>query len=115
MCTTPKETCLRSFFLKVFFLPFFSGTAAPPAAAGFAIKSVLGRSSLVVRYVAITCTTGFGRRPTANDRFMFLPPLSSGLRPFPCAGPCGFAHWCACAVRGPAGSGDGGSRDRNRF
>src|SRR5438552_13095906 len=68
MCTTPNDTCLRSFFLKVFFLPFFSGAAAPPAAAGFAIKSVLGRSSLVVRYVAITCTTGFGQRPTANDR-----------------------------------------------
>jgi hypothetical protein len=29
---------LRSFFLKVFFLPFFSGVApVPPAAAGFAI------------------------------------------------------------------------------
>src|SRR5216683_2446822 len=41
MCTTPNETCLRSFFLKVFFLPFFSGAAAaPPAAAGFAISSV---------------------------------------------------------------------------
>src|SRR5712672_3302045 len=40
MCTTPNETCLRSFFLKVFFLPFFSGAAAPPAAAGFAIVSV---------------------------------------------------------------------------
>jgi hypothetical protein len=31
---------LRSFFLKVFFLPFFSGAAAPPAAAGFAIFSL---------------------------------------------------------------------------
>jgi hypothetical protein len=30
---------LRSFFLKVFFLPFFSGVApVPPAAAGFAIS-----------------------------------------------------------------------------
>src|SRR6266581_6060758 len=48
MCTTPNETCLRSFFLKVFFLPFFSGAAAPAAAAGFAMKSVLGRWSLVV-------------------------------------------------------------------
>src|SRR5690348_8398875 len=39
MCTTPNETCLRSFFLKVFFLPFFSGAAAPPAAAaGLAMK-----------------------------------------------------------------------------
>src|ERR1700752_4451347 len=42
-CTyaSPCGTCLRSFFLKVFFLPFLSGAAAAaPAAAGFAIKSV---------------------------------------------------------------------------
>src|SRR5262244_750764 len=41
MCTMPNGTCLRSFFLKVFFLPFLSGAAAPvvPAAAsGFAIN-----------------------------------------------------------------------------
>src|ERR1700727_3965429 len=39
--TSPWGTCLRSFFLKVFFLPFLSGVAAaPPAAAGFAIESV---------------------------------------------------------------------------
>src|ERR1700687_6351071 len=38
-CTSPCGTCLRSFFLKVFFLPFFSGVAAAPAsAAGFAIE-----------------------------------------------------------------------------
>src|SRR5262247_3361422 len=40
-CTNanPCGTCLRSFFLKVFFLPFFSGAApVPPAAAGFAIE-----------------------------------------------------------------------------
>src|SRR6266700_5473141 len=47
MCTTPNGTCLRSFFLKAFFLPFFSGAAAPvvPAAAsGFAIVVlVVGR------------------------------------------------------------------------
>src|SRR5271166_4200190 len=36
-CTSPCGTCLRSFFLNVFFLPFFSGAAAPPAATGFAI------------------------------------------------------------------------------
>src|ERR1700690_2184914 len=45
MCATPWDTCLRSFFLKVFFLPFLSGVAAPPAAAaGFAMSefSVLG-------------------------------------------------------------------------
>src|SRR5580658_8769490 len=44
MCATPCETCLRSFFLNVFFLPFFSGAGAPAAAAGFAIVF----SSLVV-------------------------------------------------------------------
>src|SRR6266853_6990584 len=39
--TSPWGTCLRSFFLKVFFLPFFSGAAAaPPAAVGFAIVSI---------------------------------------------------------------------------
>src|SRR6266550_6222197 len=37
----PCGTCLRSFFLKVFFLPFLSGAAAaPPAAAGFAIVAL---------------------------------------------------------------------------
>src|SRR3954451_15695401 len=39
ICATPCDTCLRSFFLNCFFLPFLSG-AAVPAAAGFAIKSV---------------------------------------------------------------------------
>src|SRR5580700_8863382 len=39
-CTNPCGTCLRSFFLNVFFLPFFSGAAVPPAATGFAIVSV---------------------------------------------------------------------------
>src|ERR1700739_461894 len=45
-CTydSPWATCLPSFFLKVFFLPFFSGAAAaPPAAAGFAIKPQVSR------------------------------------------------------------------------
>src|ERR1700687_4307159 len=45
-CTyaSPWGTCLRSFFLKVFFLPFFSGAAAaPPAAAGFAIEPQVSR------------------------------------------------------------------------
>src|SRR6267143_290811 len=40
-CTSPCGTCLRSFFLNVFFLPFFSGAAAaPPAAVAFAIVSI---------------------------------------------------------------------------
>src|SRR5579864_1655282 len=40
-CTYAKPwgTCLRSFFLNVFFLPFFSGVAgAPPAATGLAMN-----------------------------------------------------------------------------
>src|ERR1700722_2196590 len=47
MCAIPWETCLRSFFLNVFFLPFFSGAAGPPAATGFAIvfQSLLVRRS----------------------------------------------------------------------
>src|SRR6266536_4946489 len=94
MCTTPKETCLRSFFLKVFFLPFFSGAAAPAAAAGFAMKSVLGPWSLVVgRWQNLTSqrscipTTalkwylpdsylyrclGFGQQPKTKDQRRFL-------------------------------------------
>src|SRR5258708_12783585 len=49
-CTSPCGTCLRSFFLNVFFLPFLSGAAAPAAAAaGFAMFyfSVLG--SVIIR------------------------------------------------------------------
>src|ERR1700757_326642 len=90
-CTyaSPCGTCLRSFFLKVFFLPFLSGAAAaPPAAAGFAMKTVLGRQSLVVgRWQTAKpdpstleiesgrfrrSLSGFGRRPTTNDQRRFL-------------------------------------------
>src|SRR6478609_4997557 len=58
MWAMPCGTCFRSFFLKVFFLPFFSGVAAPvPAAAagaaGFAISYSSRRSSV------------FGRQPIA--------------------------------------------------
>src|SRR6202048_4920691 len=49
--TSPWGACLRSFFLKGFFLPFLSGAAAgaPPAAAGLAMNqsSVVRRSSFV--------------------------------------------------------------------
>src|SRR5919204_2123573 len=40
MCTTPCGTCLRSLRLNCFFLPFFSGAAAPAGAVGFAIVYV---------------------------------------------------------------------------
>src|SRR5579864_549348 len=67
MCTTPNETCLRSFFLKVFFLPFFSGAAVPAAAAaGFAIKW-----SLVVRrsqkLYSLPSVLANDRWPTTDD------------------------------------------------
>src|SRR5581483_3383766 len=117
MCTTPNETCLRSFFLKVFFLPF-SGAAAPPAAAaGFAIF-VLRRRWFVVRKSTGACSSGVGQRPTTNDRrriFRFLPPPSSCSRPFLYAGPCGCERSCAYAARGPEGCVDGENRDRSRF
>src|SRR5271168_2278413 len=52
-CTSPWGTCLRSFFLKAFFLPFLSGAAAPPAAAGFAIFNVLSSQLSVLRKVSV--------------------------------------------------------------
>src|SRR5437763_14021833 len=104
MCTTPNDTCLRSFFLKVFFLPFFSGAAAPPAvaAAGFAIVSVpssqfpvpSGQSSVVSRQYSLPLPV---INLLATDHWQlatrFLPPPSSFARLFPCADPCGYGHW----------------------
>src|SRR5689334_14103240 len=60
ICTTPWGTCLRSFFLKVFFFPFLSVAPVPPAAAGFAIflqssVSVLGPQSLTCGPVLCLC------------------------------------------------------------
>src|SRR6201988_2463673 len=127
MCTPPNETLLRSFFLKVFFLPFLSGAAAaPPAAAGFAMKTVLGRQSLVVGkqpnptpaqqrqklnlVVSAPCSLVFAtttaQRPTTVPMFL-LSPSSSG-RPFPCADLCASGRWYGCAGREPAGCGDDG-------
>ena len=50
MWAMPCGTCFRSFFLKVFFLPFFSGVAAPvvAAAAGAAGFAILAFSSLAL-------------------------------------------------------------------
>src|SRR5260221_11086267 len=69
-CTSPCGTCLRSFFLNVFFLPFFSGAAVPPAAAGFAIVSVqwsvasgqLIRSLLATDHWTLDTALSFRRR-----------------------------------------------------
>src|SRR5712664_2484706 len=59
-CTSPCGTCLRSFFLNVFFLPFFSGAAAPPAAAGFAIFRVLSSQfSVLSKTVLQKLGTGY--------------------------------------------------------
>src|SRR5581483_454430 len=57
MCAMPWVTCLRSFFLNVFFLPFFSGV--PPAAAGFAITFLSSVIGVRRQYYEAT-----GERPT---------------------------------------------------
>src|ERR1700690_1487983 len=87
MCAMPWETCLRSFFLNVFFLPFFSGAAGPPAATGFAIVNqslVVGRSSLV-----ISCKrpmTDDPRRLLCLSRCLLLRRYCAFARTFPGAG-----------------------------
>src|SRR5437763_8649160 len=56
MCTTPCGTCFFSFFLNVFFLPFFSGAAAAPeTSTGFAMSLVLGSQSEVLCYLCLGC------------------------------------------------------------
>src|SRR5947207_15894197 len=110
MCTTPNETCLRSFFLKVFFLPFFSGAAALVAAAGFAMKNpslAVGCWSLAKAHIP---TTIF---PTTV--LTSLTSLSSFGRLFLCADPCGYERWYVCADRGPASFDGAGNLDRSRF
>src|SRR5690348_14677508 len=64
ICTTPWGTCLRSFFLNFFVLPFFSGVApvAPAAAAGFAI--VLGSQFSVLSCPAAVLITDNRQRRT---------------------------------------------------
>src|SRR6185503_19636436 len=65
MWAIPCGTCFRSFFLKVFFLPFLSGAAAPvPAAAGAAGFAIVSRSSLVVV---------FGRWSLVSGRLLLSP------------------------------------------
>src|SRR5579863_39800 len=88
MCAMPWETCLRSFFLNVFFLPFFSGAAGPPAATGFAILNqslVVGRSPLAVAIVAnvqgLTTTTSL-----CLGRSLLLRRHRAFARTFPGAG-----------------------------
>src|SRR5439155_9312383 len=70
ICATPCGTCLRSFFLNCFFLPFFSGTAPPPLAAGFAISqfSVLGSWFSVKS--RISCSSTENRQPRTENRFL---------------------------------------------
>src|SRR5215813_11927509 len=54
--TSPCGTCLRSFFLNVFFLPFLSGVAGAPAtaAAGFAIEPQVSKVSRFPRFKVLT-------------------------------------------------------------
>src|SRR5215470_3107021 len=70
MCTTPNETCLRSFFLNVFFLPFFSGAAAPAAAVGLAIEFLslaVGCRLLAIGKTASILGFANSQQPTANS------------------------------------------------
>src|SRR5260370_41970489 len=53
--------------------------------------------------------------PRNHETVTFGPRPSSSLQLRPCAVPCAFAHWCACAVREPEDSGDGASRGRIEF
>src|ERR1700733_7449909 len=83
--TSPWGTCLRSFFLKVFFLPFLSGAAAaPPAAAGFAMNQFSVLSSRVLRTSGSNSRTGNGERRT-------------GFYVFAVA----FFFWATVPLRGP--------------
>src|SRR5216684_1990137 len=90
-CTyaSPCGTCLRSFFLKVFFLPFFSGAAVvPPAAAGFAISFQwpVADSQFLLAGTVGQFLPATDHWPLAT-RFLSLP--SSFARLFPCVVPCG--------------------------
>src|SRR5580658_5583322 len=108
-CTSPCGTCLRSFFLNVFFLPFFSGAAVPPAATGLAIMSV--QCSVASGQFC----QGFTGHWTLNTASRFSTSLSSWSTQYLCAGPCECARWCAYAVPAPANCGGDGIRDRIRF
>ena len=101
---------LALLLLERFLLAFFSGAAVPPAAAGFAMKSVLSSQFPVLR------KPGLNRElRTENWVSMFSTSPSSWSIPFPYADLCGCARWYACAVPAPAGCGGDGSRDRSRF
>src|SRR5215813_3070372 len=72
MCTTPWGTCLRSFFLNFFCLPFFSGAAPVPAAAAFAMSSLsVVRCPFFVRRSHLRKCHSYGERKPEN-RQLFL-------------------------------------------
>src|ERR1700677_754637 len=112
-CTSPCGTCLRSFFLNVFFLPFLSGAAAPPAAAGFAIEPQVSRFQSF--RVSRSKHRNLESFETVNRFLMFSMSPSSWWRPFAYASLCEYARWYEGAVPGGASSGDEGTRDRSRF
>src|SRR5262249_53197120 len=118
MCTTPWGTCLRSFFLNFFCLPFFSGAAPVPAAAAFAMSSLsVVRCPFFVRRSHLRKCHSYGERKPENRQLFFrsLPSISSSALLCPCAVLCACERSCAYADHEPASCGDAGIRDRNRF
>src|ERR1043165_4475319 len=81
MWAIPCGTCFRSFFLKVFFLPFLSGAAAPvPAAAGAAGFAIVSRSSLVVVFGRSSLVVGLWSLVVYCCRRQ-LKPMTNDYRP----------------------------------
>src|SRR5271156_2931407 len=106
MWATPCDTCLRSFFLKTFFLPLCSGGGR--CSCGLLCHKCFAFSSWLL---------AFSLGPKAEGQELtFMSSLlpSSSVRSFPCAGPCGYVHWCGYVVRGPADYGGGGSHGKSR-
>src|SRR6185312_16519958 len=88
MCAIPVAT----FFLTFFFWGF-PLTGAPPGGGTLAVLPAVDMANPSIPTQLITA-----RRP-AYER----------ARASPCADPCAYARWCACAARGPAAPcGDGG-------
>src|SRR5581483_3686944 len=57
----------------------------------------------------------FPREPANWGQLKSSPLISSSARSCLCAGPCGYARWCGCAGRGPAGCGGDENRGTSRF
>src|SRR5579863_9079651 len=88
----------------------------------FFLNSFLRLADLVAAAAAPVCSCGsFAtfhpiRFPGESPGRFFTCESRSSSRPRrPCAGPCGYAHWCACVVRAPANCGDDGFRGSTEF